>query len=901
MKTKKWRFNRGNLPFALLLLMILVTTTGCRDLLEDKDPGWLGASIFDNLKRDGNYENVTKLIEDMKYDGVLAKTGSKTLFVADDAAFDAFYANNRWGVTKYDDLSQSQKKILLFGAMINNSYPLNMLSSSPGPILGNCMRRLTSMSLYDSVPNIEPAEMPDTKYWSFMKNNNRTIVCLKDDSPQPIIQLIEKQLNKNNITNDDVSFLMNYTINRQPGDASINGIPVTKLDANGKDGRNIKCSNGFVHKLDSVLTPLSNMAEIIRSNPSTQIYSRLLERYSVPELDNSVLAEYNRINNGFKPEIDSIYRKRYFASRSFKGALTTDPIFHQAAPVTLKFDPGWSTYYPLKTGATSTAYQQDMGVMLVPSDSAMKIFFGDIVDPNNQSIGRSLRDNFRPAGWADVNDYSWVDFIPNNVVAELINNNMLNSFLGSVPSRFNTILDDASYEMGIKTTDVSKVHLACNGAIYETKKVFGPTSFKSVYFPAMVSDSMRIVNWAIKRLQYYAYLNSMENTFSFFIPTDRALQNYIDPVSYGKAKNQVLKFYYNPKAATEEQQVVASVWRIDENGVFDSIADGFMGYDQVINRLEDVLENHTVVGDVSDGNAFYRTKGGTVLKVNNPAALQNGMTVYGSSQIDSAMGGIPVSNVYTQENGKAYILSQEPILTTRKSVYDILMEDSLKFGKFADLLVGTGFLTSNQNNHSNASGNNIGFFSRYHYTVFAPTNEAIQNLQDSQLLPSWEQVDSLFMSADSFGIREDSILAEKKTMIIRNFVKYHIMDNAVFADTHPPFMDNAVSADTKAKSVKFETAMMDEVNSVFYSLEVTGGNNDLKVSYKSNVGKNLVTVTRNLTKNPKSYNLISREYLYDSSDPLNASNIFSSANVVVHQLDGVLLYDEKNQFNPDNY
>lgn len=893
MKTKKWRFNRGNLPFALLLLMILVTTTGCRDLLEEKDPGWLGASIFDNLKRDGNYENVTKLIEDMKYETVLAKTGSKTLFVADDDAYNAFYANNRWGVTKYDDLSQAQKKILLFGAMINNSYPLNMLSSSAGPVLGNCMRRLTAMSLFDSVPYIEPAEMPNTKYWRFMKDNNRTIVCMKDDSPQPIIQFIEKQLNKNNVTNDDVNFLMNYTINRQPGDASINGIPVTKVDANGNDGRNIKCSNGFVHKLDSVLTPLNNMAEVIRTNPTTQIYSRLLERFSVPQVINTALNEYNRINNGLKPVADTIYKKRYFALRSAMGALETDPIYRQVAPVKLKFDPGWSVYYPLKTSANATAYQQDMGVMLVPSDSAMRIFFGDIVSDGNQSTGRILTESFRPSDWSDLSDYSWVDNIPNDIVEKLINNNMLNSFLSSLPSKFNSILDDASYDMGIKVQDVDKVHLACNGAIYETNKVFGPTSFKSVYFPAMGSDSLRIVNWAINQMQYYAYLNSMENTFSFFIPTDLALQKYIDPVSYGygEGKERVLKFYFNPNAEMEQEQVVASVWGVNEEGVYDSIPDYFVGYSVAKNRLEDVLENHTVVGDVSDGNNYYRTKGGTMIKVNNPTALQNGMTVFGSTQIDSANGGIPVSDVYHQGNGKTYILSKEPIMTTRKSVYDILMEDSLKFGKFADLLMGSGFLSSKQNNHANASGHNIGFFSRYHYTVFAPTNEAIQNLQDSQLLPSWEQVDSLFMSADSFGIREDSILAEKKTMIIRNFVKYHIMDNAVFADTYAP-------------SGTFETAMMDEVNSVFYSLEVTGGNNDLKVSYKSNVGANLVTVTRNLTKNPKSFNLIAREYMYNSSDPLAnnyVNNIFSSANVVVHQLDGALLYDEKNQFNPDNY
>ena len=81
--------------------------------LMDEDPAWLGSSIYDYLKSNGNYTNVVRMIDDLGYTEVLARTGSKTLFVADDDAYARFYNNRKWGVGSYEDLSVAQKKQLL--------------------------------------------------------------------------------------------------------------------------------------------------------------------------------------------------------------------------------------------------------------------------------------------------------------------------------------------------------------------------------------------------------------------------------------------------------------------------------------------------------------------------------------------------------------------------------------------------------------------------------------------------------------------------------------------------------------------------------------------------------------------------------------------------------------------
>lgn len=89
----------------------MLLTTSCREdyYLDEEEPVWLGGSIYDFLKEEGKYDYFVRLIDDLDYAEVLSKTGSKTLFVVDDATFDAFLSNNDWGVSSYEQLSDSHK------------------------------------------------------------------------------------------------------------------------------------------------------------------------------------------------------------------------------------------------------------------------------------------------------------------------------------------------------------------------------------------------------------------------------------------------------------------------------------------------------------------------------------------------------------------------------------------------------------------------------------------------------------------------------------------------------------------------------------------------------------------------------------------------------------------------
>ena len=82
---KKHTFKVGKYISMACLLFVCATVQSCRDeyYYDDREPDFLGASIYDYLESEGRFNYFMKVIEDLNYKEVLAKTGSKTLFVAD--------------------------------------------------------------------------------------------------------------------------------------------------------------------------------------------------------------------------------------------------------------------------------------------------------------------------------------------------------------------------------------------------------------------------------------------------------------------------------------------------------------------------------------------------------------------------------------------------------------------------------------------------------------------------------------------------------------------------------------------------------------------------------------------------------------------------------------------------
>ena len=121
--------------YASLLCIGLVSCTKDYLVPEGELPSWLGESIYKELQQssqlEGTFNTYCRLIDDLGYTEVLSKTGSKTIFPANDDAFARFFAggNNKFGVSSYEQLSHSQKAELLFSTMIDNAILVGTLSN----------------------------------------------------------------------------------------------------------------------------------------------------------------------------------------------------------------------------------------------------------------------------------------------------------------------------------------------------------------------------------------------------------------------------------------------------------------------------------------------------------------------------------------------------------------------------------------------------------------------------------------------------------------------------------------------------------------------------------------------------------------------------------------------------
>ena len=854
------RRNRCKMMAMAVALVGGVALTSCQQYdLDEKSPEGWGNSIYSWLDEQGNFTNTVRMINDLKYQEVLGKTGSKTLFVADDAAYERFFSNNSWGASRYEDLTEPQKKMLLFGNMLDNSIQLNSLSTIQGNPLkeGQAMRRFSALGEYDTVPILRPQDMPDNKYWKRHRESGKNMVCLEDGTAVPMLLFLEAQLSNNRITNDDYNFLFNYKTNRKAGDASVNGVDVVE--------DNIRCANGFIHRTAEVVAPLPNMAELIAKKPEVSMFNKLLERFCAPYPDGKDLAKTERYNYLYNTNVDTVYTKRFFNDKR-GAALNTTPD-GRGVPAQLVFDPEWNSYYSASIKQSSegdAAEQRDMAVMMVPTNEAMQAYW--------EGLGKPLSENY--ASWDDV---------PDDVIIKLLNVNMLPSFTSSVPSKFDAILNDANDPMGVNVKDVDEVWMACNGAIYLTNKVYSPTAYVSVSFPALINRTMKIMDWAITQCKYNVYLNALGSDYSFFIPTNNALLEYIDPCSYGKKNLQLLSFRYD-ETKREEERVSAVIYNYNpETGERDSVGlvTTATNSARLTRCLQDILDTHIVIGKVWEGNkTYFRTKNGTGIRVTN-ASDADRMTVEGSYQMYEGSP-LKVARVYDQRkevaggNGMSYVLEGQPIMGTRLTVKDQLSAHP-EFAKFLELMEGSGLFenihnlgTGNENDNKACGGTNVSLFNTYHYTIYVPSNQAIEQLQKDGKLSSWEQVEADHAVGNAAQAATDSLN-------IVNFLKYHIQDNALYIGA-------------QNESGNYETALINSKTKRFYMLQTALKDDSIEVTDATGVKH---TVTKKTDTSGKDlYNIQAREYLYDNKDATTATNLYTTSSAVIHLIDSPLAHGD---------
>ncbi len=894
----------------------------CSDTYElgTKQPEGLN-SIYEYMVEKENFTNYLRLIDDLGQKEILSKTGSKTMFIADDEAFAKFYASNPWGVKSYEQLTPTQKKLLLYSSMIDNPYSTSMLSSAASigdngkPVKGEVCRRSSSQSLYDSVmvvPSNDPdGILPKNDRFKEILSGRDSIVLFTDASNSaPMIHFTGKFITSNKMALTDVDFIYN----QDPGTFKSDDVYVNNSKVIDSD---IFCKNGFIHQVDNVIMPLDNMAELIRKNPKTKLFSSILERFAAPS-DSAILTDaYNQTNN---KNVDSIFVKRYFSQRSAGSTYSTDRPFafdKNGSPfdAKLKYDPGWNAYVP-DINNVRQPMMEDMAVMLVPTDSAFNVWW-------ERGGGRVIKDY-----------YETIDATPNSVFDDLINVNQLTSFAESVPSKFNDVLNDANEKMGVTTDSIESVQLGCNGLIYLTKKVYAPTSYSSVLFPTVIdTTNFSIINNAIQNMNYDKYLNSMVSEYTFLIPTNKGLLSYVDPVSYGQATPKLWEFYLDLSKGSSKQ-ICANVYDciLSEDGTWmkDESAKPIQvtgGTDNGIikDRMEDLLDNIIVTRAYDPSKKYYMTKGRSFVKIDK---VGEDIYVSGSWQVERNRP-LKATRVYDMENGTAIIIDG-PVMGTRNSVAKTLWQNP-DFTEFASILNACGALSKSDDKDGWQAGDQeygnlfsikqagaVGaedvksgkkatyLLNNFHYTVYAPTNEAMEKAY-AMGLPTLDMLEAAYEEDDTLGLDPSKDPDSRQALLMEallDFVKYHIQDNSIYVDNGFTSGEYESGKTELIKSTSVDENTGETSWSGKYSpgrpykLKVTVDANKMTVEdcrngYDPVTHKSLGGNVANVITKEGYYNLMAREYWYQSSGKISAPQnvqLNNSSAVVVHGIDAPLIY-----------
>lgn len=728
----------------LILCASLVTMamlSSCeKELLvpEGTKPEWLGESIYEELRSgthlEGTFNTYLRLVDDLKYDEVLSRTGSKTVFPANDKAFERFFQKNSYGVSSYEELSEGMKKQLLYSSMLDNAMLAGMLSNvkqdDNNVSRGRAIKHETSISVTDSVTGLWSAsQIPaNNAYWKGFRaeaervsNPNNPVIHVVYDATRPMmVHFTREQMLANNITttgtDSDFGILRGEAVGSSINNSDTAYIYQTKIVK-----QDVVCQNGYIHQVADVLVPPGNVAQVLRSEKNTSLISRIIDYHCAPYYDANTTRNYNAWAMEYaQPTIDSIYQVRYFTGGRSQGGRPNilDPS-GMLIPTSnrLEWDLGWNQYYSSSDAANSL---DDMGAILVPTDEAVENYFL----PGGE--GSYFIELYGVEGLENSKENLPLHLDAlynkgNGILTTFVNNMIQTSFVATVPSKFGTITNDGSGDfMGLGKEDIQvtdgkyDVKVANNGVIYKMKQLYAPDEFRSVIGPAIVYPELSIMGYfsqdkttganpAIFGADMYYYLMAMKSNYIYFIPSDEAMKNsFIDPVSLGTSSPRAMEFYSYVDSSGRAPKTMygaklhpfnLTTGVINNDSILETVLDlakleTGATKSSYASQITDMLNYNTIVLDAGEQivNNYYLTKHGGAVKITDfvQAGDEYSGYVWGAAQLDNGLPPAKIVRGWSQANGWAFQLDNfvQPCLT---SISKVLNDNKDRFEQFLKL------------------------------------------------------------------------------------------------------------------------------------------------------------------------------------------------------------------------
>lgn len=915
----------------------------------ENKPEWLGGSIYEELRSGahltGTFNTYLRLIDDLGYNEILSRTGSKTIFPANDEAFDRFFKKNQYGVTSYDQLTEGMKAQILKSSMIDNAMLAGMLSNvkvdDNNVKRGQAIKHATNVSLSDSITYYATGDqMPQNNtYWD--EYRQKGIHVVSDNTVPMMVHFTREQMLGNAITTTGVDSDFGILRGELKG-SSISNSDTAYIFQTRIVNQDVTCTNGYIHQIGDVLVPPGNVPQVMRSEANTKLFSRILDYHCAPYYDEKTTNDYNSwaMQNG-RPTIDSIYQIRYFSTKSQNGGSNIlDPTGTQiAVDKRLDWDLGWNQYYSSTNPANSL---NDMGAILAPTDQAIKDYFL----PGGG--GAYFIELYSKLPNTEANLPQNLDSLFNNgngILTTFVNNLIQPSFVATVPSKFGTITNEGSGDfMGLTRNDISvtddgryDVVVANNGVIYKMKSMIAPDLYQSVIGPAVTYPDMSVMgyfsqdktsgaNSSIFGADMYYYLMAMKANYLYFIPDDEALKGcFIDPVSLGKdGQQRALEFYSWLETSAQTGRVDTRygvrIHNFDpvtgiispevQSEVKNIVSSGSSAY---ASQVYDMLNYNTVVLDAGEEitNRYYLTKHGGAIRIDGFRDEGGNFTgtVLGGAQIENEA--IPAARIeqgWREKNGWAFRLDniiQPSIISVNKLLNDnkdrfqsflnlcaIFDDDNLmEWAGISGAKPANGGVAPRERyfvfsgKEKKALDMNVNFFNGYNYTFYAPDNAAMEKAHNEMGLPTYQELLDVYNQYAGNDEADPNEVANAQQR-----VKDQLDIIRAFIRYH--FQNNSVFADNYVKETTYQSMYSSELG---IPVNITTKSTDGVLTVTDARGEGYEIVI-DANDGSRLVNKMTRDYEYDKERE-SATAIAVSSFAVVHQISEPLCFNKSGKFN----
>lgn len=450
-------------------------------------------------------------------------------------------------------------------------------------------------------------------------------------------------------------------------------------------------------------------------------------------------------------------------------------------------------------------------------------------------------------------------------------------------------------------------------------------------------EEARIYNWAfwngsieaqdMMHMNFYAYVpEHRQLNCSLLVPDDEALSHWIDVITFESRKPRMLNLTY---MGTGNFLFDKLLYRYDPaTGTLNSLYPRTenISNDEILNRLSTMLRSHLIIHRPEDGtlgllsgNEYFQAIDGSIVRV----VVEDGQlkAVQGTFQLWNQAQGFTTMNTEVegfegirldrcnikdqraQDGGWIYRIDS-PMDATPLSAYAVLSADETEanpFRRFLELcmpddevlnqIVPSNYSSQTRENLVKSmkpfvamGGNdlNLSYVKGMPFTLYVPTNEAIEQEIAAGRLSTWEDVSAdleACLGTENGMSGEDSLRINSKVETILNFIRVHVQFGVEIAD-QLPFERTHNTALVLPKTLRTPQLKVKSVGKGQLTVTDEQGNTRHVLDAHKNIFVRDMHCTRNYKdQSPKGQTTMNNIVLNDYSTG------------VIHQIDGVLNYN----------